>query len=202
MPHRKPPSQTWRTFLTNHVHDLVSVDFLTVPTVAFRVFFVFIVLSHHRRRVMHFNVTEQPTAAWAAQQIVEAFPWGSAPSYLLRDRDGIYGDYFQRRVDGMGIDEVLIARRSPWQNPYAELAIGSIRRECLDHMIVLNEWHLRRIITSYLGIITRHGLTCHWTKMRRRVELSSCLTHVRWLPCPTSVGSITSTFVSRPEQPY
>ena len=92
--HPKPPSQTWRTFLTNHVKDLVSVDFFTVPTVTFRVFLVFIVLSHHRRRVMHFNVTEQPTAAWTAQQIVEAFPWDSAPSYLLRDRDGIYGGYF------------------------------------------------------------------------------------------------------------
>jgi len=148
--HRKPPSQTWRTFLANHVKDLVSVDFFTVPTVTFRVFFVFIILSHHRRRVIHFNVTEQPTAAWTAQQIVDAFPWDTAPRYLLRDRDGIYGEYFRRRVSGMGIDEVPIAARSPWQSPYVERLIGSIRRECLDHMIVLNEQHLRRIIASYL----------------------------------------------------
>ncbi len=148
--HSKPPSQTWCTFLANYVHDLVSADFFTVPTVTFRVFFVFIVLAHDRRRVIHFNVTEQPTAAWTAQQIVEAFPEDTAPRYLLRDRDGIYGDYFRRRVSGMGIDEVPIAPRSPWQNPYVERLIGSIRRECLDHMIVLNEQHLRRLISSYL----------------------------------------------------
>ena len=148
--HRKPPSQTWRTFLANHVDDLVSVDFFTVPTVTFRVFFVFIVLSHHRRRVIHFNVTEQPTSAWPAQEIVEAFPWDTAPRYLPRDRDGIYGRYFRRRVSGMGIDEVPIAARSPWQSPYVERLIGSIRRECLDHMIVLNEQHLRRTIASHL----------------------------------------------------
>ncbi len=121
-----------------------------VPTVTFRVFFVFIVLAHDRRRVIHFNVTEQPTAAWTAQQIVEAFPWDTAPRYFLRDRDGIYGDYFRGRVTAMGIDEVPIAARSPWQNPYAERVIGSIRRECLDHLIVLGERHLRRILASYL----------------------------------------------------
>ncbi len=148
--YRKPPSQTWRTFLANHVHNLVSVDFFTVPTVTFQVLFVLIVLAHDRRRVIHFNVTEQPTAAWTAQQIVEAFPWDTAPRYLLRDRDGIYGDYFCRRVDGMDIREVPIAPRSPWQNPFVERMIGSIRRECLDHMIVFNEQHLRRIIAAYL----------------------------------------------------
>lgn len=129
---------------------MVSLDFFTVPFVTFRVFFVFIVLPHDRRRVIHFNVTEQPTAAWTAQQIVEAFPRNTAPRYLLRDRDGSYGDYFCRRVEGMDIREVPIAPRSPWQNPYVERMIGSIRRECLDHMIILNEQHLRRIIASYL----------------------------------------------------
>jgi hypothetical protein len=148
--HRKPPSQTWRTFLANHAKDLVSVDFFTVPTVTFRVFFVFIVLAHDRRRVIHFNVTEQPTAAWTAQQIVEAFPWDTAPRYLLRDRDGIYADYFRGRITAMDIDDVPIAARSPWQSPYVERLIGSIRRECLDHMIVLNEQHLRQIIACYL----------------------------------------------------
>jgi len=130
--HRPQPSQTWRTFLANHVRDLVSLDFFTVPTAGFRVLFVLVVLAHHRRRVVHFNVTEHPTARWAAQQIVDAFPDDSAPAYLLRDRDAVYGDPFRRRVKGMRIREVLTAPHSPWQNPFAERLIGSIRRECLD----------------------------------------------------------------------
>jgi len=143
------PSQTWRTFLDNHVRDLVSIDFFTVPTARLRVLFVFIVLSHERRRLIHFNITEHPTAAWTAQQIVEAFPEDQAPRYLVRDRDGIYGEYFQNRVQGMGIREVRTAPRSPWQNPYAERLIGSIRRECLNHVIVINDKHLRRILKGY-----------------------------------------------------
>ena len=134
---RTPPSQTWRTFLANHVRDLVSIDFFTVPTARLRVLFVLVVLAHHRRRVVHFNVTEHPTAAWTAQQIVDAFPDDSAPSYLLRDRDRVYGHAFRHRVKGMGIEEVLTAPHSPWQNPFAERLIGSIRRECLDHVLVL-----------------------------------------------------------------
>jgi putative transposase len=152
MPKRSTtPSQTWRTFLDNHVRDLVSIDFFTVPTARLHVLFVFIVLSHERRRVVHFNVTEHPTAAWTAQQIVEAFPEDQAPRYLIRDRDGIYGEHFQHRVQGMGIREVRTAPRSPWQNPYAERLIGSVRRECLNHVIVLNDRHLRRILKSYFG---------------------------------------------------
>ena len=127
-PRRGEPSST------NHVRDLVSIDFFTVPTARLHVLFVFIVLSHERRRVVHFNVTEHPTAAWTAQQIVEAFPEDQAPRYLIRDRDGIYGEYFQHRVQGMGIREVRTAPRSPWQNPYAERVIGSVRRECLNHL--------------------------------------------------------------------
>src|SRR2546427_12914273 len=150
MPKRRPlPSQTWRTFLANHVRDLVALDFFTVPTVRLRVLFVLVVLAHHRRRVLHFNVTEHPTAAWTAQQIVDAFPDDSAPSYLLRDRDSVYGHVVRQRVKGMGIAEVLIAPRSPWQNPFAERLIGSIRRECLDHVLVLSERHLRRLLTCY-----------------------------------------------------
>src|SRR5207245_2408100 len=112
-----PPSQTWRTFLANHVRDLVSFDFFTVPTADLRVLFVLVVLAHHRRRVVHFNVTEHPTARWTAQQIVDAFPDDSAPSYLLRDRDQVFGEQFRHRVNGMGIEEVLTALHSPWQNP-------------------------------------------------------------------------------------
>jgi transposase InsO family protein len=145
---RKPPSQTWRAFLNNHVHSLVSTDFFIVPTINFRVLFVFLVLAHQRRRLLHFNVTAHPTAEWTAQQITEAFPWDSAPRYLLHDRDSIYGGPFRQRLRGMGIREVLTAPRSPWQNPYAERLIGSVRRECLDHVVVLNETCLRRTLRS------------------------------------------------------
>lgn len=156
---RKPPSQSWRTFLDNHLQDLVSIDFLTVPTATFRVLFVFIVFSHDRRRVVHFNVTERPTAQWTAQQITEAFPFDTSPKYLLRDRDGIYGADFQRRVASMGIEQVLTAPRSPWQNAYVERLIGSIRRECLDHIIILTEAHIRRILRRYFSYY--HGCRTH-----------------------------------------
>jgi transposase InsO family protein len=156
MPKRRPsPPQTWRTFLANHVRDLVSIDFFAVPTAGWRVLFVLVVLAHHRRRVLHFNMTEHPTAAWTAQQIVEAFPDDTAPSYLLRDRDHVYGHAFQHRVKGMGIREVLTAPQSSWQNPFAEWLIGSIRRECLDHVLVLNERHLHRILTRYFAYYHR-----------------------------------------------
>jgi transposase InsO family protein len=150
IPKRCPePSQTWRTFLANHVRDLVSIDFFTAPTAGLRVLFVLVVLAHHRRRVVHFNVTEHPTAAWTTQQIVDAFPDDSAPSYLLRDRDQVYGQQFRHRVKGMGIEEVLAAPHSPWQNPFVERLIGSIRRECLNHVLVLGERHLRRVLIRY-----------------------------------------------------
>ncbi|MFZ0468582.1 MAG: integrase core domain-containing protein [Thiogranum sp.] len=152
---KQPPSPTWKTFLKTHVTDLVSIDFFVVPTVRFRVLFVLVILAHHRRRVVHFNVTEHPTARWAGQQIVEAFPWDAAPKYLLRDRDAIYGSQFQRRVRSLGIEEVLTAPRSPWQNAFAERVIGSIRRDCLDHAIVLNERHLERILTGYFDYYHR-----------------------------------------------
>ncbi len=153
--HSRPPSQTWRTFLTNHAEGLASVDLFVVPTAAFRLLFAFIVLGHSRRRLVHFNVTQHPTAAWLARQITEAFPWDCAPAHLIRDRDGAYGIAFRDRLRAMDICEVLTAPRSPWQNAYAERVIGSIRRECLDHVIVLNERHLRRILSSYLDYYHR-----------------------------------------------
>jgi putative transposase len=154
MPKRRPgPSQTWRTFLANHIRDLVSIDFFTVPTARLRVLFVLVVLAHDRRRVLHFNVTEHPTAQWTAQQIVEAFPDESAPAYLVRDRDRVYGQPFRRRVKGMAIEEVLTAPQSPWQNPFAERLIGSIRRERLNHLLVLGEQHLRRILARYFRLL-------------------------------------------------
>ena len=147
--HQKPPSQTWRTFLANHTADLASVDFFTVPTATFRIMYVFVILHHERREIVHFNATYHPTAEWTAQQIVEAFPFDTAPSYLIRDRDSIYGARFLNRLKSLGIEEVLTAPRSPWQNPYVERIIDSIRRECLNHVIILNERHLRRQLKSY-----------------------------------------------------
>src|SRR5262249_54365780 len=148
LPRRHTPrSQTWRTFLANHVRDLVSLDFFTVPTARLRMLFVLVVLAHPRRRVVHFNITEHPTARWTAQQIVEALPNDTAPSYLLRDCDRVYGEPFRHRVQGSGITEVLTASRSPWQNPFAERLIGSVQHECLDPVLVLNERHLHRIPT-------------------------------------------------------
>ena len=145
------PSPSWRTFLATHAQDLVAVDFLLVPTLTFRLLFVFIVLRHDRRELLHLNVTDHPTAVWTARQILEAFPNETAPRYLLRDRDAVYGECFTRCLANMGIREVIIAPRAPWQNPFVERVIGSIRRECLDHFMILNEAHLRRLLRTYLA---------------------------------------------------
>ena len=148
---RKPSSQTWRTFLENHVKTLVSIDFFTVPTIRFQILYVFLVLAHDRRRILHFGVTAHPTAEWTAQQLREAFPWDAAPRYLLRDRDRIFGDEFKKQVKDMGIQEVLSAPRSPWQRAYIERLIGTLRRECLDHMIVFNEASLYRHVKLFMA---------------------------------------------------
>jgi putative transposase len=152
---RKPPSQTWRTFLENHAQQLVSIDFFTVPTLRFQVLYVFLVLAHDRRRILHFNGTAHPTAEWTGQQLREAFPFDQLPRYLLRDRDRIFGDDFRGQVRDMGICEVLSAPHSPWQRAYVERVIGSIRRECLDHVIVLHENALRRTLNSYFDYYHR-----------------------------------------------
>ena len=128
IPKRRPPSQTWRTFLKNHVGEIAAADFFTVPTATFRVLFCFLVLLHDRRRIVHFNVTASPSGPWATQQIIEAFPFDEAPRFLLRDRDSIYGEQFRRRVHGMGMEEVVIAPHAPWQNPYVERLIGRSAR--------------------------------------------------------------------------
>jgi transposase InsO family protein len=152
---RKPPSQTWRTFLDNHAKQLVSIDFFTVPTIRFHVLYVFLVLAHDRRRILHFNVTAHPTAEWTGQQLREAFPFDHLPRYLLRDRDAIFGEDFRAQVRDMGIHEVLSTPRSPWQRAYVERVIGSIRRECLDHVIVFHENSLRRTLNSYFDYYHR-----------------------------------------------
>lgn len=149
---KKPPSPrspSWRTFWKNHAKSAVAVDFFIVPTATFRLLYVFLILSPDRRRVIHFNVTANPSAAWTAQQIIEAFPFDSSPKYLVRDNDRIYGGEFSRRVTGLGIQEVRISPRSPWQNAYVERLVGTIRRELLDHVLVLGRRHLMQLLADY-----------------------------------------------------
>ena len=134
---------------------MVSMDFFTVSTLTGRVLFVLVLLSHERRRVVHVNVTEHPTAAWTAQQVVDAFPHNLAPRWLLRDRDSIYSEVFRHRVAGLGIAEVVSSPMSPWQSPYVERLIGSIRRECLDHVVILSQTHLRCVLRAYLAYYHR-----------------------------------------------
>jgi putative transposase len=156
---RKPPSQTWRTFLENHVKTMVSVDFFTLPTIRFQILYVFLVLAHDRRRIVHFNVTAHPTAEWTAQQLREAFPFEQVPRYLLRDRDRIFDSDFGKAVKAMGIKEVLSAPRSRWQRAFLERVIGTLRRECLDHVIVFNEASLYRHVKLLLQYY--HGSRTH-----------------------------------------
>jgi transposase InsO family protein/transposase-like protein len=144
-----PPSQNWRTFLGNHADAIAAIDLCVVPTLTFERLFAFLVLGHGRRHLLWFAVTRNPTAEWLAQQIVEAFPWNTAPTYLLRDNDGAYGQAFKRRVRTMGIRDRPISPRSPWQNPYVERLIGTLRRDCLDHVVIFGARHLRQILTSY-----------------------------------------------------
>jgi transposase InsO family protein len=144
-----PPTQGWRTFLRNHAPDIAAMDLFVVPTIGFRLLYAFVIIRLDRRDLVWINVTTNPTAEWIARQITEAFPWDEAPRYLIRDRDRVYGTVVKRRLRAMGIRDKPTARASPWQNGVAERLIGSIRRECVDHMIVLGEAHLRRILTKY-----------------------------------------------------
>ena len=144
-----PPSQGWRTFLTNHVDGIAAIDLFVLPTITFRLLYCLVILRHGRRLWVTFGVTTNPTAEWISRQIIEAFPWDSSPRYLIRDRDTAYGLVFRQRLRAMGIRDKPTAPRSPWQNPYVERLIGTIRRECLDHMIVFGEAHLRRILGRY-----------------------------------------------------
>jgi hypothetical protein len=145
----KVPSPTWRSFLHNHLHDTAVVDMFLVVTARFQLLYALVVLGHERRKVIHFDITQNPTQVWLARQITEAFPWDTAPRFLLRDRDTSYGQIFRDRVQAMAIEEVVTAPRSQWQNAYVERIIGSIRRECLDHVVVFDERHLRRVLSAY-----------------------------------------------------
>jgi transposase InsO family protein len=142
-------SQTWKTFLRNHSAGIGAMDFLLVPTAGFRLLFVLVILKHQRRRLVSLSVTAYPAAEWIARQITEAFPWDEAPDYLIRDRDASYGQAVTKRLAAMGIRDHPTAPRSPWQNGHVERLIGSIRRESLDHTVVIGEGHLRRIVAAY-----------------------------------------------------
>jgi Integrase core domain len=152
---RGTPSQTWRSFLRNHAQGIAAIDMFIVPSATFRLLFVMIVLAHDRRQIVRAAVTDHTTAVWLSRQVTEAFPWDTAPRYLLRDRDRSYGSEFRSRVEAMGIKEVITAPRSAWQNAYVERVIGSIRRECLDHIVIFNERHLRRVLSSYVDYSQR-----------------------------------------------
>jgi transposase InsO family protein len=159
----RPPSQTWRSFLENHLADIAAMDFFVVPTATFRVLYVLLIVAHDRRRILHFNVTTSPNAAWAVQQLLEAFPFDTGPRFLLHDRDKIFAGDVPRRVQSMGMEEVLTAPGAPWQNAYCERLIGTIRRECLDHVVVLNERHLLRVLRGY-------GSYYHASRTHRALE--------------------------------
>ena len=146
---RGPPSQGWCTFLRNHAPDIAAMDLFVVPTIGFNLLYAFLIVRLGRRDLVWINVTTNPTAEWIARQLTEAFPWDEAPRNLIRDRDRIYGAVVTRRLRAMGIRDKPIAPASPWQNGCAERLIGSIRRECVDHCIVLGEAHLRRILRTY-----------------------------------------------------
>ncbi len=167
--HRKPPSQNWRTFLANHMNVAAACDFFVVPSLTFDPLYCFVVLTHDRREIVHIFVTRHPTDEWTAQQILEAFPGdGKMPRYLHRDRDSIYGAVFKKKVEAMGIDEIISAPRSPWQNPYVERVIGSIRRECTDHIIALGERHLLQTLQKYA--VYYNQARCHLSLGRNAPE--------------------------------
>src|SRR5262249_37415017 len=178
---RRPASQAWRTFLKNHASDLIALDFFTVPTATFRVLFVLVMLTHSRRRLVHVNVTEHPTAEWTARQLLEAAAVEDLPQYLLRDRDQVYGERFSRQAKTLEIRETVIAPRSPWQNAYAERVIGSIRRECLDHVVVIGERNLREILAKYVA---------YYNRTRTHLSLSKDAPEPRTVQAPSEGGVV------------
>ena len=196
---RGAPSPTWRSFLRNQAAGIAAIDMFVVASASFRLLYSMIILTHDRRKIMRFDVTPHPTAGWLSRQVTEAFPWDTAPRYLLRDRDGSYGAYFRNRVEAMGITEIVTAPSSPWQNAYVERVIGSIRRECLDHIVIFNERHLRRLMSAYLDYYHRSRTHLSLDKdcpdsrpiMPRRSEESS--------PFHKSMACIIATNVSPPD---
>jgi transposase InsO family protein len=175
---RGPPSQSWKTFLRNHADAIAAIDLCVVPTASFENLFVFLVLGHGRRRLIWFDVTRHPTAEWLAQQITEAFPWDSVPTFLIRDNDRAYGKVFLQRIRAMGIRDRPTAPRSPWQNAYVERMIGTLRRDCLDQILVFGERHLRQILTSYVtyyNVMRTHLSLGKDAPMRRGIKRSGVI---------------------------
>jgi transposase InsO family protein len=146
---RQPPSQGWKTFLRNHADGIASMDLFVVPTISFRLLYAFLILQHSRRQLLWLGVTARPSAHWIARQVTEAYGWQQTPRYIVRDRDCVYGDVVIQRLRAMGIQDRPISPRSPWQNGYSERLIGSLRRDCLDHVVVFGERHLRHLLNSY-----------------------------------------------------
>ena len=174
------PSPTWRSFLRNQSASITAIDIFVVASASFRLLYVMIILTHDRKKITRFDVTRYPTAGWLARQVTEAFPWDIAPRYLLRDRDASYGAEFRRQVDAMGITEVVSAARSPWQNAYVERVIGSIRRECLDYIVIFNERHLRRVLSLYVD---------YYHHSRPHLSLDKDCTHPRPV-MPPRIGKV------------
>jgi len=187
----KPPSQSWRTFLGNHAEAIAAIDMCVVPTLTFDLLFAFMVLGHGRRQLLWFEVTRHPAAEWLARQITEAFPWTSAPTYLVRDNDRAYGHIFAARLRAMGIRDRPITPRSPWQNGVAERLIGTLRHECLDHIVVFGEAHLRKIFPPMRHITIKLARTWLYRRMHPYNGLSNG--SVGSVACPSWPGCITNT---------
>ena len=169
----RPSSQSWTTFIRNHASGIAAMDLLVVPTIGFQLLYALVILKQDRRRILSVNVTGHPTAEWVARQMIDAFPWDAAPKYMIRDRDAIYGNAVIRRLRAMGIRDRPTAPRSPWQNGYVERLIGSIRRECIDHVIVFGEAHPRRILPTIWRITMRLVLIFLWARTLQSIARSS-----------------------------
>jgi hypothetical protein len=198
---RGTPSPTWRSFLRNQAAGIAAIDMFVVASVSFRLLYVMVILADDRRKIVRFDVTRHPTAGWLSRQATEAFPWDTAPRYLLRDRDASYGSEFCKRIDAMGITEVITAPRSPWQNPYVELAISSIRRECLDYIVIFNERHLRRVSQRISITTTKRAPISHSTRIAQTHARSCDPGSEESSPSRKSMACINATKnVSPPEQ--
>jgi transposase InsO family protein len=189
---RDPPSQGWRTFLRNHADGVAAMDMFVVPTISFRLLYGLLIMGHGRRHILWFGVTAHPTAEWIANQVTEACGWEQAPRYLIRDRDGAYGEVFIRRLRSMGIRDRPTSPRSPWQNGYAERLIGSIRRECLDHVVVFSERHLRHLLLCYMKYY--NGARTHLS-LEKDAPLSRAVDRAGHILCRPILGGLHHRYV-------
>ena len=187
-----PPSQGWHTFLGNHAPDIAAMDLFVVPTIGFNLLYAFVIVRLDRRDLVWINITQKPTAEWIARQLTEAFPWNEAPRFLIRDRDCIYGEVARHRIRAMGIRDKPIAPASPWQNGFAERLIGSIRRECLDHLVIVSEAHLRRSLQTYASYY--NGIRTHWS-LKKDAPLSRPVQSVGTIRSRAILGGLHHHYV-------